>query len=152
MSFLRLLLIVVSIGMLSKSANAQQAKTTQVVKINKDSLSLVNRINKDSIKLVSLQSQIEEKTKAKEQTEIAAQKIADENNKIAKRLSKDPLEKKLAKKADKLSSEARASAKKARIAADALKSLNKSIVSLERKLVKDQSKLDKIRAVALVKL
>lgn len=150
MGLLRFLWIIVPVVMMSKAANARPEKATLVIeeiKINKDSISLVNTISNDSLKLVQLQSQVEEKTKEKEATAIEAQRIADENNKAAKLLSKDPLKKKIARRADKLSSEARQSAKKARIAANALTSLNKSIASLQKKMLKDQAKLDKIRNI-----
>lgn len=154
MSFLKSLLVMFSIIMMSNCVYAEQSKTGyfvengEKIKVNKDSIALVKLVqefSKDSLKLANLKSQVEEKTKVKEETEAIAQKLANENNKVARQLSKDPLEKKLAKKADKLSSEARSSAKKARAAANALKSLNKSIVSLERKIEKHQSKMAKLK-------
>lgn len=157
MSFLKSLLVMFSIIMMSNCVYATQSKTNyfiengEKIKVNKDSIALVKLVkefSKDSLKLANLKSQVEEKTKAKEETEVAAQEIADENHKLAKRLSKDPLDKSLAKKVDKLSSEARSSAKKARIAADALKSLNKSIVSLERKIEKQQVKMAKLKVAS----
>lgn len=157
MSFLKSLLVMFSIIMISNCVYASQSKTKyfvengEKIKVNKDSIALVKLVqeySKDSLKLVVLKSQIEDKIKVKEDTEALAQKLANENNKVARQLSKDPLEKKLAKKADKLSSEARSSAKKARAAAEALKSLNKSIVSLERKIEKQQTKIAKLKVAS----
>lgn len=157
MNFLKSFLLVFTMVMLSNWSYASQKKTNHLfdeiktIGMNRDSVELFKleeEINKDSIKLVGLKSQLEEKMKIKEETAAIAQKLADENNKAAKRLSNNPLEKKLAKKADNLSSEARSSAKSARTAANALDSLNRSIISLERKIAKQQTKLSKLKVAS----
>lgn len=143
-----LLCAITTVLFMSQAAFAQKSKPispAKALKNTKDSLSLVATISKDSVKLADLQSQVEKKTSAKQKAEESAQQIADDNTEAARRLSNNPLDKKLAKKAANLSSEAKSSTRKARSAGEDLDDLNKDITSLQRKNEKDRDKLGKFR-------
>lgn len=112
--------------------------------MNKDSLSLVSKINTDKGKLAKLQGSIADRTKEKQQAAVQAQESADDNRTAANRLSNDPQDKKLARKADNGAADARDNAKKARKANDRLEELNKEIRNLTEKIDKEETKLRKI--------
>lgn len=112
--------------------------------VNKDSLSLVNKISEDREKLAKLQATIPEKEKAKAETAQQAQRSADDNRKAANRLSNDPQDRKLARRADREAGDARSDAKKARSASDDLDDTYKDIRKLTSRIEKEQKKLDGI--------
>jgi hypothetical protein len=116
--------------------------TTMAQKVNTDSLKSVSKISADQLKLAKLQNQVEEKTKDKQETSEQAQKSANDNTEAANKLSSNPQDKGLARKADRSASSARSDAKKARKAADRLNDLNKDIQDLKEKIAKEQSKLN----------
>src|SRR4051812_24708890 len=66
---------------------------------NKDSLSLVNKIASGKEKLVKLEASVAGKEKDKKETAVQAQESADDNRKAAGKLSDDPQDKKLARRA-----------------------------------------------------
>jgi hypothetical protein len=111
--------------------------------MNKDSLSLVSKINTDKEKLAKLQGTVDERKKEKLQAAEQAQQSADDNRTAANRLSNDPQDKKLARKADNGAAGARDDAKKARKANDRLENLNKDILNLTEKIAKEETKLKK---------
>src|ERR1044072_7797744 len=81
--------------------------STSAQELNKDSISLVSKIEDDKSKLSDLQTQLEERLKSKGDAIAKAQRSANANSSAADKLSDDPRNKKLAKKADKSSSVAR---------------------------------------------
>lgn len=109
---------------------------------NKDSLKLAERIRDDQEKLTRLQNSVSDKTKDKQETAQKAQESASDNQKAANKLSGDPQDKKLARRADHAASDARSDAKNARKAADRLDDLNKDIRNLTEKIAKEQTKLN----------
>jgi cell division protein FtsL len=116
---------------------------------NKDSLSLVSKISSDEAKLARLESQVAEKTKDKNDAADRAQQSAKENAEAAKRLDRDPQDKKRARKSDNAASDARSDAKKARIAANNLDKLNNDIARLRDKITKEKSRLEKYTTARL---
>jgi len=118
--------------------------------INTDSLSLISKISANQLKLAKLQNTVEEITRDKQDHATSAQQSADKNKTAADRLSDDPTDKKVARKADNAASDARSEAKKARKASDKLKDLNKNIADLKNKIANDQEKLNAYRNVTSV--
>lgn len=110
---------------------------------DKQIIKLRARISEDSAKLVKLKGMVPDFEKQEKTTADNAQQSADANRTAADKLSNDPENKKLARKADDAASQARSDAKKARIAVAKLDDLNKDIKTLTRELGKQQTKLDK---------
>jgi hypothetical protein len=111
--------------------------------INADSLSLVSKINADQLKLDKLQSQLEQKTKDKQDALASAQKSANKNSTAADKLSDNPHNKKLARKANKKAGNAKSDARKARKASDRLDKLQKDIQDVKNRIANNQGKLNK---------
>ncbi|WP_426480052.1 hypothetical protein [Chryseobacterium sp. R2ACT005] len=126
--------------------NAQNTASKNVVsKISKDSIALVKQISKDSLKLLELESQLALKIQNKEKTSLEAQHLADQNSDLAKKLSQNPQDKKLARKADHLSSEVRGSSKEARNAKNELNTLHDDVKFLKDRIIKGKGKLEKFK-------
>src|ERR1700749_3504051 len=73
---------------------------------NRDSLKLANRISADKEKLAKWKGDLPDAEKAKKETADKAQESADDNRKAANKLSNDPQNKKLARRADRDASDA----------------------------------------------
>jgi len=80
--------------------------------LNKDSMSIAAKISADKEKLAKLQESVADKEKLVRETADQAQESADNNRKAAGRLSDDPQDKRLARKADQSASTAREDSKK----------------------------------------
>jgi hypothetical protein len=119
-------------------------------KINTDSLSLVSRISDYQLKRAKLMNTVDQKTKDKQDAALQAQRSANENAEDAARLSSDPQDKKLARKADNAASDARRDSKRARVAGDELDDLKKNIGKLTDKIAGEQSKLIKYTGMPAV--
>lgn len=117
--------------------------STSAQELNKDSISLVSKIEDDKSKLSDLQTQLEERLKSKGDAIAKAQRSANANSSAADKLSDDPRNKKLAKKADKSSSVARKDAKAARIETGKVDKLNKNIRSTKKRIAKNEKRLKK---------
>jgi len=117
------------------------------LKQQKQSLEVSARINDRKIQLAKLENSLDKKSREVESTALDAQKAADENTKAAGKLSGDPQDKTLAKKARKAANAAERSAKKARNASDDLAGLKKDIESMKNKIAEDESKLGGMPAV-----
>jgi hypothetical protein len=120
---------------------------TSAQELNKDSLSLISKIEDDKSKLSDLQTQLEERLKSKGEAIAKAQRSANANSTAADKLSDDPKNKKLAKKADKSSSAARKDAKAARIETSKVDKLNKNIRSTKKRIAKNEKRLKKYTEV-----
>ena len=129
--------IIVGLAICSLTANAQQ--------INTDSLSHVSKISKYQLKRAELQNTIEQTTRDKQDAALKVQSSADQNSRDANRLTSDPQNKKLARKADNAASDAKRDSKRSRNANDKLDDLNKQIAKLDAQIAKEQSKLDVYR-------
>lgn len=112
---------------------------------NADSVALVAKIEADQLKLNDLQVQLEQRVKIKQEAMEKAQRSANENAAAADKLSNNPRHKRLAKKADKKAGEARKDAKDARIEAGKVDKLNKTIRAAQKRIAKNQGKLNKLR-------
>lgn len=117
--------------------------STSAQELNKDSLSLISKIEDDKSKLSDLQTQLEERLKSKGDAIAKAQRSANANSTAADKLSDDPRNKKLAKRADKSSSAARKDAKSARIETGKVDKLNKNIRSTKKRITKNEKRLKK---------
>ncbi|HEX6430317.1 MAG TPA: hypothetical protein VF008_21645 [Niastella sp.] len=111
--------------------------------VNKDSLSLVSKISADQLKLGKLQNQVEQKTKDQQDASSDAQRSADRNSTAADRLSDDPENKKLARRANKRAGDARSDARSARKEGDRLDDLHKDIRNTKKRITDNQVKLNK---------
>ena len=120
---------------LTSSAQNNDKNEKQIIKLQA-------KVSEDSAKLVKFNSLIPDYEKQKKQTAEQAQQSADDNKTAAERLSNNPQDKKLARKADNAASDARSDAKKARVAADKLDDLNQDIKKLTKQLDKEHDKLD----------
>jgi hypothetical protein len=112
-------------------------------KVNTDSLSLVSKISADQLKLGKLQSQLEQKTKNKQDASEQAQKSANANSNAADKLNDNPENKKLARKANNKASDAKSDSRNARKESDRLDNLNKDIQDLKKRIADNQVKLNK---------
>jgi len=130
-------LLLTAIGMLFICAS------TFAQKINTDSLALVAKISDDQLKLGKLQNEVEQKTKNKQNAATKAQQSANDNADAASKLTDNPTDKKLARKADNSAGDARSDARFSRKEASRLESLNKDIYDLKRKIADEQAKLYK---------
>jgi hypothetical protein len=115
----------------------------QDTKAEKQMIELQAKISEDSVKLIKFKGMLSQFETDKKNAVEHAQQSADDNKKAAERLSNDPQDKKLARKADNSASTARTDAKKARVASDKLDDLNKDIAKLLKQLEKEHGKLDK---------
>lgn len=113
-------------------------------KVNTDSLTLVSKISVNQVKLGKLQNEIEQKTTNKENAGDKAQASADENADAAKKLSDNPDDKRLARKANNKAGNAKTDARSARKEARRLVRLNNDIADLKNDIAKDQDKLNKL--------
>ena len=111
--------------------------------INTDSLALISKISSDKLKLGKFQNEIEQKTKNKMDASIQAQKSANANTDAANKLSDDPQNKKLARKADNKAGDARSEARNARKEERRLDNLNKDIRDLKNKIADEELKMKK---------
>ena len=111
-------------------------------KANTDSLSLVKKISADQLKLGELQNEVEQKTKNKQDASAKAQQSADDNTEAATKLSGDPDNKKLARKANNSAGDAKSDAKSSRKETQRLTNLNKQILDLKKKIADEQIKLN----------
>jgi len=130
-----LLLTTIGLLFLCMSVSAQ--------KVNTDSLSLVSKISADQLRLGKLQNQLEQKTKNKEDASAQAQKSANENSTAADKLSDNPENRKLARKANNKAGYARSDSRKARRESDRLDKLNKDIQEVKNRIADNQVKLNK---------
>lgn len=130
-------LLLTSIGLLffCMSVSAQ--------KVNTDSLSLVSKISADQLKLGKLQNQVEQKTKNQVDASEQAQKSANENSTAADKLSDNPENRKLARKANNRASDAKSDSRSARRESNNLNNLNKDIQDLKNKISNNQVKLNR---------
>src|ERR1044072_6233817 len=117
--------------------------STSAQELNKDSVSLVTKIDEDKSKLTDLQTQLEERLKIKGEAIAKAQRSANINSTAADKLSGDPKNRKLAKRADKSSSAARKDAKTARRETDRVEKLNKNIRATKKRIAKNEERLKK---------
>jgi len=123
------------------------ADSVTSLKQQKQSLELSSKINTHKIQLAKLENNIEKKTREMETTAEDARQAADENAAAASKLSSEPLDKALARRAENAGDAARKSAKRARTAADNLADLKKNIESLRNKIADDEAKLVKTPVV-----
>lgn len=114
---------------------------------NKDSITLVNKITGDKEKLAKLEAQVPDLTKQREETAAKAQESADANRKAANKLSNDPQDKRLARRADNMAGDARSDAKKAREAESRLNKTDRQITVLKERIAKEEEKLRKFTQV-----
>jgi hypothetical protein len=114
-------------------------------KVNTDSLSLVSKISADQLKLEKLQNQLEQKTKNQQDALKEAQRSANKNSTAADKLSDNPDNKKLARKANKKAGDAKRDSRNVRKASDRLDELKKDIENLQNRIADNQVKLNKYK-------
>ena len=134
-------LIIVGLAVCSLTVSAQQ--------INTDSLSHVSKISEYQLKRAKLQNTVEQTTRDKQDAASKVQNSADQNSQDASRLSNDPQNKTLARKADNSASDAKRDSRRSRKANDKLDDLNKQIIKLDTQIAEEQSKLDVYRAAVV---
>jgi hypothetical protein len=134
-------LIIVGLAVCSLTVSAQQ--------INTDSLSHVSKISEYQLKRAKLLNTVEQTTRDKQDAASKVQNSADQNRQDASRLSNDPQNKTLARKADNAASDAKRDSRRSRKANDKLDELNKQIVKLDTEIAKEQSKLDVYRGAVV---
>ena len=115
----------------------------QTPKVNTDSLALVAKISEDQLKLGKLQNEVDQKTKNKQDASDKAQRSANDNAEAANKLTDNPDDKKLARKADHKAGDARSDARNARKESSRLERLNKDIFDLKNKIADEQARLNK---------
>ena len=126
-------LIVVGLAAFSLAVTAQ--------KINTDSLSLVSKISEYQLKRAKLQNTVDQTMQEKADAATKVQNSANQSSQDANRLTNDPQNKGLAKKADQSAGDARRDSKRSRAANDKLHDLYKEIAKLDDKITGEQRKL-----------
>jgi chromosome segregation ATPase len=123
-------------------ATALAWESTAVAQDSRDKhlIKLEAKISEDSAKLVKFQSMVSPFEKEKSETADNAQQSADDNKKAAERLSNDPQDKRLARKARNAATDAKRDARRAREASDKLDDLNSDIRKLTKQLAKEKDK------------
>jgi hypothetical protein len=111
--------------------------------VNADSLSLVSKINADKLKLEKLQDQLTQRTKRNQDASAEAQRSANQNSRAADKLSDNPRNKRLARRANRHAGDAKRDARNARKASDRLDDLQKNIQDLKERIAENQTKLNK---------
>jgi hypothetical protein len=111
--------------------------------VNTDSLSLVSEISRDQLKLGKLQNQLEQHINNKQDASEKVQSSANKNSTAAERLSNNPDNKKLARKAKNTAKDAKKDSRNARNETENLDQLNRDIDNLKNRIAKNQVKLDK---------
>ena len=128
--------------LLAVSGFSQVSKDSiNILKQQKESLELSSKINEHKMQLAKLENTVNAKTQERDKTAAEAQKAADDNATAAADLSRDPQDRKLAKKAEKAGNYAKKCAKRARSANDNLDGLTKDIESLRNKIAGEEAKL-----------
>ncbi|MDO6431098.1 hypothetical protein Q4E93_10895 [Flavitalea sp. BT771] len=133
-------LIIAGLIAFSLAASAQ--------KINTDSLSLVSKISEYQLKRAKLQNTVDKTMQDKADAATKVQNSANQSSQDANRLTNDPQNKGLARKADQSAGDARRDSKKARAANDKLHDLYKEIAKLDDKILGEQRKLSVFTGVA----
>lgn len=110
-------------------------------KINTDSLSLVSKISEYQLKRAKLQNTVDQTVQDKTDAAAKVQISANQNSEDANRLTNDPQNKNLAKKADHSAGDARRDSKRSRNANNKLRDLYKEIAKLDDKITGEQRKL-----------
>jgi predicted small secreted protein len=134
-------LIIVGLAVCSLTVSAQQ--------INTDSLSLVSKISECQLKRAKLLNTVKETTRDKQDAASKVQNSADQNRQDANRLSDDPQNKMLARKADNAASDAKRDSRRSRKANEKQEDLNKQIARLDSQIATEQSKLNAYRAAVV---
>jgi len=116
-----------------------------IAKQEKEMNKLEKRIGESKAKLTVLEASLAEKITKSEMAKAEAKTAAEDNADIAKKLSKDHLSKKWARKSQKAAKNAKRDAKSARKADDSLESLRDEIESEKKKIASDEEKLSKVR-------
>lgn len=109
--------------------------------VNTDSLSLISEISRDQLKLGKLQNQLKQQINDKKDASDKAQYSANENSTAADKLSDNPDNKKLARKAKNRAGDAKRDSRNARSESENLDKLNKDIQDLENRIAKNEDKL-----------
>ena len=115
--------------------------------LKKDSLSLVSEIYRNQLKLGKLLSQLEQMTNKKQDASEKAQNSANKDSTAADKLSYNPDNKKLARKAKNTANDARKDSLNAIIEIENLDKLHSDIQFLKHKIENSQAKLNKARKV-----
>lgn len=123
------------------SAQVVSQDSLKALNDQKKVLALNKRLNDSKIELAKLENQIPHAVDETASTAERAQRSAEENKVAAGKLSTDPQDKQLARKASKAASAASRDAKRARKAADNLAKLRRNVDSLREKIKEDEGKL-----------
>jgi len=111
----------------------------------KDSFSLVSEIYRNQLKLGKLLGQLEQKTNKKQDASEKAQNSANKDSTAADKLSDNPDNKKLARKAKNTAHDARKDSLNAITESETLDKLHNDIQSLKHTIEYNQAKLNKIK-------
>jgi hypothetical protein len=133
-------LIIAGLIALSQAVSAQ--------KINTDSLSHVSKISEYQLKRAKLQNTVDQTIQDKADAAAKVQNSANQNSQDATRLTNDPQNKGLAKRADQSAGDARRDSKRSRAANNKLIDLYKEIAKLDDKIMDEQRKLAVFTGVA----
>jgi len=113
--------------------------------LKKDSLSLVSEIYRNQLKLGKLLGQLEQKTNKKQDASEKAQNSSNKDSTAADKLSDNPDNKKLARKAKNTANDARKDSLNAVIESENLDKLHSDIQSLKHKIENNQARLNKLK-------
>lgn len=111
--------------------------------VNTDSLSLVSEISQDQLKLGKLKNQLEQQENNNKNASEKAQSAANQNSTAADKLSDNPNNKNLARKAKNRAVDARKDSRRARNESKMLDKMNRDILYLENRIAANQVKLNK---------
>ena len=127
----------------SVAASAQVVSTDSItmLKTEKNDLKLGKKINDNKLKLAKLENSVQGKEHDLQQANDDSKRSADDNASAASKLSANPTDKSLARRADQTASVAKRDARRARNAAKDVDDLKKDIADLKSKIASDEKKL-----------
>jgi hypothetical protein len=142
-------LIVAGFLFISFSSISQVVSKDSINALNqkKEIIELEKLVNTQKLKLASLENSQESKRRDMESAQKGAQKSADENAEIAFKLSSDPNDRKLARKAKRAAKSAKKDARQSRKATGDFEALQKDIETLRKKLADNEQKLSSMSAI-----
>jgi len=111
----------------------------------KEVIELAKELNEQKLKLAKLENSVENKRQDMETAQKDAQKAADRNADIASKLSSDPGNRKLARKAKNAAKQVKRDSRQSRSAADDFQGLQNDIDALKKKIADNEEKLSSLQ-------
>ena len=139
--------VILGITLMSFPAKSQVVSKDSIsnLKQQKEIIGLAKELNEQKLKLAKLENSVESKRQDMETAQRNAQNSADENADIASKLSNDPDNRKLARKAKNAAKQVKRDARQSRSAADDFQRLQNDIDELKKKIAGNEEKFSSLQ-------